>query len=227
MSSAEAYLALQTKIGHEFADQELLRRALTHASRASEPNNERLEFLGDRVLGMVIADLLYHRDLDATEGQLAPIFAALVRKETCADIARDVSLPDALHLSAPEAASGGREKGAIVGDAMEAVIAAVYLDGGMDRARAVIEALWAPYLAGTRTLIADPKTALQEWSQARGLGLPVYTETDRQGPDHAPVFTLAVSIEGNGRAEGNGTTKRDAEQAAARKLLAELEPDNG
>ncbi len=203
-----------------------MRLALTHASRISEDNNQRLEFLGDRVLGMVIAEALYRKRADASEGELAPFFAALVRKETCAEIAVKVGVPEAIHLSVAEASSGGRQKQAILGDAMEAVIAGVYLDSGLEAARDMTLRLWRPYLDGKRKLIADPKTALQEWSQARNLGLPRYRVVNREGPDHAPVFTMEVSVSDKDLAEATGPTKREAEQSAAKILLGQVSNRN-
>ena len=203
-----------------------MRLALTHASRISEDNNQRLEFLGDRVLGMVIAEALYRKRADASEGELAPFFAALVRKETCAEIAVKVGVPEAIHLSVAEASSGGRQKQAILGDAMEAVIAGVYLDSGLEAARDMTLRLWRPYLDGKRKLIADPKTTLQEWSQASNLGLPRYRLVNREGPDHAPVFTMEVSVSDKDLAEATGPTKREAEQSAAKILLGQVSNRN-
>lgn len=217
--------ALEARIGHRFSRPELLARAVTHSSMSSptRQDNQRLEFLGDRVLGLVMAEALLAHDKKASEGQLAPRYNALVRKETCADVARQLGLGDALKLGRSEMLSGGRRKQALLGDAMEAVIAAVYLDGGFDAARSLILRLWAKRIAGVETDARDPKTALQEWAQARGMTPPGYVELGRSGPDHQPVFTVEARLE-NGEVErAEAGTKRAAEQAAARALLARME----
>ena len=218
----EAFCA---RIGHRFARPDLLRQALTHASIATpaRPDNQRLEFLGDRVLGLVMAEALYAADPAAREGTLARRYNALVRKETCAEVARDCDLGDALRLGRSEMLSGGRRKEAILADALEAVIAAVYLDAGFDTARALILRLWGARLARPDTDLRDAKTALQEWAQARGQTPPVYTETGRDGPDHAPRFTVQVQLDSGESASATAPAKRQAEQAAASTLLQRLE----
>lgn len=213
------------RIGHDFARPELLIRALTHGSFSSEtrPDNQRLEFLGDRVLGLVMAEAMLAADKTATEGQLAPRFNALVRKETCADVAREADLGAVLKLGRSEMMSGGRRKQALLGDAMEAVIAAVYLDGGFEAARDMILRLWGKRIHTVEADARDPKTSLQEWAQARGLQPPKYVETSREGPDHAPEFTIEARL-ANGEAEtAKAPSKRAAEQAAAKALLDRLE----
>jgi len=217
--------AFAGRIGHEFRQPDLLLRAVTHASISSptRPDNQRLEFLGDRVLGLAMAEALLLADMSASEGQLAPRFNALVRKETCADVAREVGLGEVLKLGRSEMMSGGRRKDALLGDAMEAVIAAVYQDAGFDAARALVLRLWGDRIAAVEADARDAKTALQEWAQARGLPPPSYSELGREGPDHQPVFTVEVWLE-NGAAEvARAGTKRQAEQAAARALLARME----
>lgn len=218
-------MAFATRLGHEFARPDLLIRALTHASAGStsRPHNQRLEFLGDRVLGLVISDALFSADRQATEGQLAPRFNALVRKETCAEVAREMDLGAVLRLGRSEMLSGGRRKDALLGDAMEAVIAAVYLDGGIDAARSVILHHWKTLIEDVDHDARDPKTALQEWSQARGDPPPTYAEISREGPPHAPLFTIEVSLAGGQSASAQAGSKRTAEQAAARDLLARVE----
>ncbi len=217
--------AFEARIGHSFSRPELLVRALTHGSisSASRPDNQRLEFLGDRVLGLVMAEALLLQDPDATEGQLAPRFNALVRKETCADVAREIDLGAVLKLGRSEMMSGGRRKQALLGDAMEAVIAAVYRDGGFDAARDMILRLWGKRIEQVESDARDPKTALQEWAQARGGRPPSYDLVARSGPDHAPVFTIAVRLDSGEEARASAGSKRQAEQAAARVLLKELE----
>ena len=213
------------RLGHDFARPELLVQALTHGSVASptRPHNQRLEFLGDRVLGLTIAEALYNADTTATEGQLAPRYNALVRGETCADVARQIGLGDVLKLGRSEMMSGGRRKEALLADAMEAVLAAIYRDAGFDTAKAVILRLWADRLDGVEQDARDAKTALQEWAQANGMAPPKYEVTGRKGPDHAPEFEITVRLD-NGRqgvASGKGT-KRSIEQQAAAAMLKEI-----
>ena len=217
--------AFQARLGHRFADEGLLVRALTHASVTGpgRQSNERLEFLGDRVLGLVIAEAMLDQDADAGEGRIAPRFNALVRKEACADVARAVDLGAVLRLGRSEMQSGGRRKTALLGDAMEAVLAAVYRDAGFEAARALILRLWARRIAGVEDDARDAKTALQEWSQANAGGLPAYEQVARTGPDHAPEFTVRVRLPGGREATATARAKRDAEQRAARALLERVE----
>lgn len=216
--------AFAARLGHDFRRPALLVTALTHSSLsgASRPDNQRLEFLGDRVLGLVMAEALLAADPGATEGQLAPRFNALVRRETCAEVARALGLGDVLRLGRSETMSGGRRKEALLGDAMEAVIAAVYLDGGYEAARSVVLRHWAGRIGAVEADARDPKTALQEWAQARGLPPPAYQELARQGPDHAPEFTIEARLSSGESASATAGSKRLAEQAAARALMARL-----
>lgn len=225
MALSAELAAFAERLGHDFSDPQLLIEAITHSSLAGQnrPDNERLEFLGDRVLALVMAEALLERDREASEGRLAPRFNALVRKETCADVATDIDLGAVLRLGRSEALSGGRRKMALLGDAMEAVIAAVYLDGGLDAARKVILRVWGERLSDVAEDARDAKTALQEWAQARGLPLPSYIEVGRSGPDHAPSFTIEVQVEGRGAARSEARSKRAAQQEAAQALLARLE----
>ncbi|WP_375261007.1 ribonuclease III [Palleronia sp.] len=212
-------------LGHDFVRPELLIRALTHGSIATttRPDNQRLEFLGDRVLGLVMAEALLQADPHAAEGALAPRYNALVRKETCAEVARDAGLGDVLRLGRSEMMSGGRRKEALLGDAMEAVIAAIYLDGGFEAARACIKRLWGTRIDAVEADARDPKTALQEWAQARKLPPPEYAELKRTGPDHAPVFTIEARLANGEVARATAKSKREAQQSAARALLDRLE----
>lgn len=221
--------AFQNRIGHVFARPELLIRALTHASLSSptRPDNQRLEFLGDRVLGLVMAETLLSLDKTAAEGQLAPRFNALVRKETCADVARDCGLGEVLKLGRSEMLSGGRRKEALLGDALEAVIAAVYVDGGLEAARRMVLRLWGDRIARVEADARDPKTTLQEWAQARGMAPPAYVLTDRTGPDHAPVFTVEARLASGESESATASSKRQAEQEAARALLRRVEAVGG
>jgi ribonuclease-3 len=217
--------AFQNRVGHAFGDPELLIRAVTHASlgSATRVDNQRLEFLGDRVMGLVMAEALLDSDPMAREGQLAPRFNALVRKETCADVARSIGLGEVLKLGRSEMLTGGRRKDALLGDAMEAVIAAVYVDAGFDAARALVQRLWGERIADVDPDARDAKTSLQEWAQGRAMPPPTYVETGRSGPDHAPVFTLRVTLADGQWAEATASSKRAAEQMAARLLLAKVE----
>ena len=217
--------AFAEELGHDFIRPELLIRALTHGSiaTATRPDNQRLEFLGDRVLGLVLAEALLQADPDAAEGALAPRYNALVRKETCAEVARTIGLGEVLRLGRSEMMSGGRRKEALLGDAMEAVIAAVYLDAGFEAARACIRRLWDGRIETVEADSRDPKTALQEWAQARKLPPPEYPELNRTGPDHAPVFTVEVRLANGKSARATAKSKREAQQAAAKALLDRLE----
>lgn len=221
--------AFQGRLGHVFVRPELLVRALTHPSisSATRPSNQRLEFLGDRVLNLIIAEALFQADRQADEGLLAPRYNALVRKETCAEIAREIDLGAALSLGRSEMMTGGRRKTALLGDAMESVIAAVYLDAGIEAARKVVLAHWGGRIATTEARPRDAKTALQEWAQARGMPPPVYDLAGRSGPDHAPEFTILARLANGATAEAQAPTKRAAEQQAAAKLMARMEgPDH-
>jgi len=216
--------AFGARLGHRFADPALLIEAVTHPSltSATRADNQRLEFLGDRVLGLVVAEALLAADTGAAEGQLAPRFNALVRKETCAGVAQDIDLGAVLKLGRSEMMSGGRRKQALLGDAMEAVIAAVYLDAGLDAARAVILRHWQGRIDTVRDDARDPKTALQEWAQARGLGRPEYALIRRDGPDHAPTFTIEAQLADGQSEQASAPSKRQAEQKAAEALLARI-----
>jgi ribonuclease-3 len=219
--------AFSARLGHDFARPDLLIRAVTHASISTpqRPDNQRLEFLGDRVLGLVIAETLLGADKAASEGLLAPRFNALVRKETCAAVARELALGDVLKLGRSEMMSGGRRKEALLGDAMEAVVAAVYLDGGLEAARAVILRLWKDRIGSVKADARDAKTALQEWAQARALPPPSYTVLGREGPDHQPMFTVEVRLESGEAEVARAGTKRQAEQACAKALLTRMEQE--
>ena len=223
--------AFMARLGHEFSRPDLLMRALTHGSIASaqRPDNQRLEFLGDRVLGLVMAEALFMADRQAAEGQLAPRFNALVRGGTCADVARQIDLGAVLRLGPSEMKTGGRRKDALLADAMEAVIAAVYLDAGLEVARRLILDLWGRRLDQAEANAHDAKTGLQEWAQAQGMPPPRYTVTGREGPDHAPVFTIEVALADGRTASASGAgTKRAIEQEAAQTMLAAIAaPDRG
>ncbi|MEE8334112.1 MAG: ribonuclease III [Alphaproteobacteria bacterium] len=215
-------------LGHDFARPELLETALTHSSAAgvaagTAASYERLEFLGDRVVGLVIADTLMRIFPDENEGDLSRRLARLVDGDSMADIASaTLDLGAFMRLSPGErhAASGGNRS--ILADALESVIGAIYCDGGLDAARPVIERLWAKRLDASGAPPTDPKTALQEWAQGRGMKLPDYSVVSREGPDHAPLFVVEVAVTGKPPARGEGSSKRAAERAAAEALMAEL-----
>jgi len=214
---------LESRLDYNFKDPNLLIRAMTHSSygdgQRKTPDNERLEFLGDRVLGLLTADALYDYSKES-EGTLARRLNALVRKETCARVARQISLGDALLISSAEDRQGGREKTSILGDACEALIAAIYLDGGYSDAKKFYDTMWLPILAEVVQKSAkDPKTELQERAMATNQALPIYEILERSGPDHRPLFVIEVSVDGIGSAKGTGKSKRDAERFAATHLL--------
>ncbi len=218
------YKDLEKSLGHRFKNQSLLEVALTHASmrggKGKHSDNERLEFIGDRVLGLAVAELLNEHFPAANEGELARRYNRLVRGETCAKVARALALGPHLILSDSEAGSGGRTKTTILADAMEALLGAIFLDAGFDAACSVVRRLWESQSDELNTTARpDAKSALQEWAQGQGLALPQYTEIARKGPDHAPRFTSEVRISGRAPARGEGASKRAAEQAAARALL--------
>ena len=215
---------LEGRLGHKFRNRDLLKRALTHASANANRSNERLEFLGDRVLGLVAAEKLHDVYPDDTEGALALKFNALARREACAKAAELAGMSDHLILANAEAGSGGRKKTAILAGACEAVIAALYLDGGMEAARRFIDCYWADAFSELSADMRDAKTALQEWAQSRkgNSAAPSYRLLRREGPDHAPRFFVEASVNGEDPETGEGNSKREAEQDAANKLLSRL-----
>lgn len=221
-----ASLALAERIGHAFHDPARLEQALTHSSVGDgaverRRDNERMEFLGDRVLGLLVAEHLIAQDPAASEGDLAPRLNTLVSRETCAAVARRVELGPALRLSGGETRQGGRDKTSILAGAMEAVIAAVYEDGGLEAARGLYTRLWPPEFERLSSTgrPKDPKTVLQEWALKRAHVLPAYAVTGREGPEHAPQFTVTVTVPGAEPAAGVGGSRQTAEKAAARAFL--------
>lgn len=215
--------AFQKRIGYRFKDAKLLKRALTHSSLSGHNKNERdlerLEFLGDRVLGLLVAEELWRRYPNLEEGELAPRLNALVRKETCAKAALAFELDELIRMSVHEDESGGRKKTAILGDACEAILGALYIDGGLCAARTAFAYYWLPNFEALSRRHRDAKTALQEWSQERKLGAPKYKVVESEGPAHAPAFTVEVTVRGFEPARGEGRSKRSSEMAAAEKLL--------
>jgi ribonuclease-3 len=216
--------ALEVRIEYRFKDSALRDCALTHISALKGARNragsyQRLEFLGDHVLGLVISDALFRAFPKADEGELSRRLADLVRKETCTEIARAIDLGAAILLGSSEANAGGRKRPAILADVCEALIGAVYLDGGYPAAAALVERLWQARMQATAQPQRDPKTVLQEWAQGRGLPTPAYHEVARSGPDHNPEFRVAVQLPNFAPAEGIARSKRAAEQAAAAAML--------
>ena len=211
------------RLGFAFKDRSLVELALTHASArpSLKPNedNERLEFLGDRVLGLAIAELLTQTFPEASEGDLARRYNQLVRAETCAEIAKEWELGQLILMSGGEAESGGRGKKTILANACEAVLGAIFIEGGYQTARDVVFRFWASELASLDLALPDAKSILQEWAQGRRLSLPRYVEIAREGPDHKPRFTTEVQIDGVAPERGHGANKRAAEQAAALAML--------
>ena len=216
--------ALEERIGYHFADKTLLERAVTHISAASGGarvnSYQRLEFLGDHVLGLVISDMLFRAFPRANEGELSRRLADLVRKETCAEVARAIDIGPALSGGSSESQAGGRLRATILADACEALIGAVFIDGGYPAAEAFVARFWKERMLKPIRPLRDPKTMLQEWAQARGLPTPAYRELARTGPHHNPKFRIAVELPDRPPAEGLGSSKRAAEQAAAAEMLS-------
>jgi ribonuclease-3 len=217
--------AFEDRIGYRFTDPALLEQALTHISALGGPryragSYQRLEFLGDHVLGLAISEMLYRAFPRADEGELSRRLADLVRKEACAEVARAIELGEAIRVGGSEANAGGRGRTAILADVCEALVGAVFVDGGYPAAAALIERLWSERMRVPVRPLRDSKTVLQEWAQARGLPTPAYREIERKGPDHDPEFRVTVELPDLAPAEGVGRSKRAAEQAAAAAMLA-------
>jgi ribonuclease III len=216
---------LEAQLGYNFTNARLLELALTHRSLTREGNaasNQRLEFLGDAVLGLVIAEMLYALFPGEAEGDLSKRLVSLVNGEQLAVIAQTLHLGDYLHVSGGEAEQGGRENPSNLEDALEALLGAIYLDGGLDAAKAVITRYWGDYATALKSPPKDPKTTLQEWAQARGLPLPEYALISSDGPSHAPLFVVEVRVEGIAPLRAEAGVKKTAERLAAEKLLASL-----
>lgn len=216
---------LQAALGYTFNDPSLLKQALTHSSAASKrlKSNERMEFLGDRVLGLVLAQMLLEAYQDEDEGGIGYRFTALAQRDALARVAGAVGIAEQLKLSTGEHMMGGRENPGVLADAVEAVLAAIYLDGGIGAATQFVHTHWTSMMREDKRPPKDPKTTLQEWAQGGGLGLPTYKVTGQSGPDHQPMFCVSVDLEGAGSETGEGLSKRAAEQSAATALLQKLE----
>ena len=215
---------LQKKIGYVFKDPDLLRTALTHSSTGGEENYERLEFLGDRVLGLVIASLLYKKFPNEQEGDMAKRLASLVQGQTLAELSERLSLGQYIFFSSAEAAAGGAHNDHILADVFEALIGALYIDGGYDYCSTLIETHWQDVLYTMREPPQHPKTAVQEWAQSNGLPLPEYEIASQSGPDHAPVFEVCLKVKGHPPIMVKGRSRADAEKKAATKFAAGI-PD--
>jgi ribonuclease III len=222
--SKTATAAIEARIGHKFADAALLTTAITHVSalkpsRKRGDSYQRMEFLGDHVLGLVVSDMLYRAFPEADEGELSKRLADLVRKESCAEVAKALGLIDDIKLGAVGAGVGARLRKSVLGDICEAVIGAVFLDGGYAAAADFVERNWTEQMRKPRRPLRDPKTVLQEWAQGKGLPTPVYREVERTGPHHDPQFRVAVDLPGLAPAEGIGGSKRAAEKVAASVMI--------
>ena len=218
---SELLAFLSTAMGHQPRNPDLFEQALTHGSHGGD-SYERLEFLGDRVLGLVIADWLYERFPDEPEGMMSRRYNALVARETCADVGRAIGVPAEIRLGRQAREDRATGSDNVVGDVVEALIGALYLDAGLEQARAFIRERWAPFLDSQRQAPMHPKSTLQELAAARNWGIPVYEMLGRSGAHHAPTFRVKVSVRGGGEAEAEGPSKQDAETAAAEALLEQL-----
>jgi ribonuclease-3 len=223
---AAAIAELEGRLGHRFADRTLLEQALTHASVGrGAPDNERLEFLGDRVLALVMAEALLAREPGADAGPLSKRLHVLVARDACANVGRALGIGPALRLPGGETRRGAREQARFLADACEALIGALYLDAGLPAARERLLALWSDLLAKPHDeRIANPKSRLQEWAAAAGRGAPAYRLVSRTGPDHAPVFTVEVALAGGEPVRADANSRQAAEKAAALALLEREEP---
>ncbi len=212
---------LAEKIGHRPGDLALFELALTHSS-IGEENYERLEFLGDRVLGLATAAWLYELFADEPEGKLSRRLNVLVSRVICSDVARDIGVPERMRLGKQARDDGATDSDNVLGDVVEAMIGAVYLDAGFEAAEAVVQRLWASRVGELERAPKHPKSTLQEWAAANNRKPPVYELVGRSGPHHAPTFIVLVSIKGVGEARAEGTTKQEAETAAAEALLGQV-----
>lgn len=215
---------IEARLGHVFVDRTLLARALTHPSAVSAADKrhatyQRLEFLGDRVLGLAVAAMLFDQDPTVDEGSMSRRLSDLVRAETCAEVAAALELGRALQVGPSETRAGVTKRGSVLSDICEAVIGAIYVDAGWEPARAFVERHWRPLVEKTPLRLRDAKSELQEWAQGRAMPTPFYRLIERTGPDHAPQFTIAVVVPGLAEATGVGRSKREAEIAAATGVL--------
>lgn len=219
--------ALQDKIGHEFENPTLLETALTHSSTGSKQNYERLEFLGDRVLGLAVSETLYKKFPNEPEGHLAKRLSALVQGTFLAQISREMELGQYIKFSDAEAAAGGAENDNILADVFESMIGALYLDTDYETCRALIQKIWGERFDTMKKPPQHPKTKLQEWAQSKNLPLPHYKITNQSGPDHAPVFDITLTIEGFDTITVQGPSRQEAEKRAAAAFIEKHEKEIG
>lgn len=219
------YSELYEILGYSFKDESLIREALTHPSLEGTPSYQRLEFIGDRVLGLAIAAWMFELHPNADEGGLASRHTNLVRREACAKIAADLNLGDFIHMAKSSEDTGGRKRETIIADVCESVIGAIYLEAGYLEAEKFIRKFWHEMAHNVKVAKRDAKTRLQELVQSRRKSTPVYTTIDKSGPDHQPTFTIVVSVQGEGEETAKGFSKRDAEQLAAEKILKRLKSE--
>jgi ribonuclease-3 len=223
---AAAVEELEQRIGYVFADRELLERALTHASVKGSrrvKDNQRLEFLGDRVLNLIVAEHLMRLRPDSPEGELSKLMSQLVNFNACADVAREVGIPAAMRFDASATRAGARDNDRVLGDACEALIAALYREAGLERTREFILALWSAKFAGLNRAEKDPKTLLQEWAMARRLPTPDYVLVNQAGPAHEPMFTIEARLSGFEPVRAEAKSKREGERITAQIMLARIE----
>ncbi len=218
----EQLIELQIKIGYSFKDQSLLRTALTHSSTSAEENYERLEFLGDRVLGIVIAATLFNRFPNEQEGDLAKRLSSLVQGETIAKLSLQISLGEFIILSDAEKRAGGNSNEHILADVFEALIGAIYIDGGLSPCMSLIETQWENAFQTMKQPPQHPKTKLQEWAQGQGLPLPIYKIISQSGSDHAPIFEIVLKVKNHPDITANGKSRAEAEKLAATKFVEGL-----
>lgn len=223
LQSTGQYVELYKILGYEFKDDSLIREALTHPSLEGGRSYQRLEFVGDRVLGLVIADWLYEIYPDMDEGGLASRHTNLVRRETCAKVALEMDLGPFIHMDKSTEDMGGRTRETILADVCESILGAIYREAGHDVALELVRRFWKDRINHENVAVRDAKTLLQEWVQARGRPTPTYVTLDRRGPAHEPIFTIAVRVNGSGEETAEGKAKREAEQIAAAKMLTRLE----
>lgn len=221
--SRKAIDQLEKDLGYSFTDKNLARAALTHSSVGGVEDYERLEFLGDRVLGLIVAEILYERFPGEAEGDLAKRLAALVQGELLAEIAGGIHIGDYVGFSQAERGAGGAQNENILADVLEALIGAIYLDTGFAPCRVLVEKLWEGRFQGMKTPPSHPKTTVQEWAQGRGLALPLYKIAGQSGPDHAPVFKVELSVEGFEPVVAEGRSRQVAEKEAARIFLERIQ----
>lgn len=202
-------------LSYDFKDKTLLNMALTHSSTAEDTNYERLEFLGDRVLGLIMADMLYHKFPRENEGDIAKRLSALVQGSLLAEIGAGINLGDYIHFSEAERDAGGAQNEHIIADVFESILGALYLDGGLNPCREWIARMWSDDIFATKEPPQHPKTALQEWVQGKSLALPSYEITGQSGPDHAPVFEVTLSVPGHKQVAAQGKSRQEAEKQAA------------